>query len=94
MKGYKQNIIKIFLNWLNKKYSAPEDCKLQMAERNLNTMIRVQPILIALGIYGYTLLFIKFKGNYIDAIPRFIYFGEYIVLGILCILLSLKLRKR
>ena len=94
MKSYKQNIIKKFLNWLEKKYKAPEDCKLQMAERNLNTMIRVQPILIALGVYGYTLLLVRFNGNYIAALPRFIYFGEYIILGIVCILLSIKLKKR
>ncbi len=94
MKSYKQNIIKKFLNWLEKKYKAPEDCKLQMAERNLNTMIRVQPLLIALGVYGYTLLLVRFNGNYIAALPRFLYFGEYIILGIVCILLSIKLKKR
>lgn len=93
MKEYKDNIIKKILNWLDRKYRAPEDCKLQMAERNLTTMIRVQPLLIALGIYGVIILLIKFKGNYTEAIPRFIYFGEYIVLGIVCILASIKLKR-
>ena len=77
MKIYNGNIFKKFLKWLDTKYKAPEDCKLQMAERNLKTMINVQPLLIALGIYGVTILLVKFKGNYTAAIPRFIYFGEY-----------------
>ena len=93
MKAQKKNIFKQFLNWLEKKYKAPEDCKLLMAERNLSTMIRVQPLLIALGLYGVIILLAKFKGNYYAAIPRFIYFGEYIVLGFLCIFLSVKLKK-
>ena len=93
MKIYNGNIFKKILKWLDTKYKAPEDCKLQMAERNLKTMINVQPLLIALGIYGVTILLVKFKGNYTAAIPRFIYFGEYIVFGITCILLSIKLRK-
>ena len=93
MKAQKKNIFKQFLNWLEKKYKAPEDCKLLMAERNLSTMIRVQPLLIALGLYGVIILLAKFKGNYLAAIPRFIYFGEYIVLGFLCIFLSVKLKK-
>ncbi len=93
MKIYNGNILKKILKWLDTKYKAPEDCKLQMAERNLKTMINVQPLLIALGIYGVTILLVKFKGNYTAAIPRFIYFGEYIVFGITCILLSIKLRK-
>ena len=93
MKTYKENIFKKFLKWMDVKYRAPEDCKLQMAERNLNTMIRVQPLLIALGLYGVIILLVKFKGNYLAALPRFVYFSEYIVFGIACILLSIKLKR-
>ena len=63
MKIYNGNIFKKILKWLDTKYKAPEDCKLQMAERNLKTMINVQPLLIALGIYGVTILLVKFKGQ-------------------------------
>ena len=93
MKPQKENIIKKTLKWFEQKYKAPEECKLQMAERNLSTMIRVQPLLIALGVYGVLSILIKFKGNYFQALPRFIYFSEYIILGIVCILLSIKLKK-
>ena len=93
MKASNDNIIKKILKWFEKKYKAPEECKLQMAERNLSTMIRIQPLLIALGVYGVLSILIKFRGDYLAALPRFIYFSEYIILGITCILLSIKLKK-
>ena len=93
MKAHKENFIKKILKWFDMKYKAPEECKLQMAERNLSTMIRVQPLLIALGVYGVISILVKFRGNYLQALPRFIYFSEYIILGIACILLAIKLKK-
>ena len=93
MKAFNENIFKKLLKWFDMKYKAPEECKLQMAERNLSTMIHVQPLLIALGVYGVISILVKFRGNYLAALPRFIYFSEYIILGIACILISIKLKK-
>ena len=93
MKEGKFRFITQFFNWLDKKYKAPEDCKLFLAEQNLNTMIPAQIPLISLGFFGLIFLLINSRDNYLAVIPRFIYFGIYIVFGILCIYLSLKLKK-
>ncbi len=93
MKEGKFRFIAQFFNWLDKKYKAPEDCKLFLAEQNLNTMIPAQIPLISLGIFGLIFLLINSRDNYFSAIPRFVYFGIYIVFGLLCIYLSLKLKK-
>lgn len=93
MKGHKNNIFIRFYDYMTKKYKAPEECKLLMAERNLNTMFKAQVMLILLGIYGLVSILITNKGNYMSSIPRFFYFGEYIVFGILCIFASAKLKK-
>ena len=83
MKGRKRTVFSSLFNWLEQKYRAPEDCKLVMADRNLNTMIKVQPFLIALGVYGVFVILLKNSENLIPAIPRLFYFGEYIVFGLL-----------
>ena len=89
----KNNIIIKLITKLIDKYKAPEDCKVMMADRNMSTIIKVQPILIALGVFGLIYLFVNNKGNYYHSIPRFMYFGAYIVFGILSILFSIKLKK-
>ena len=94
MKGRKRTVFSSLFNWLEQKYRAPEDCKLVMADRNLNTMIKVQPFLIALGVYGVFVILLKNSENLIPAIPRLFYFGEYIVFGLLCILFSVRLKKK
>lgn len=94
MKGRKRTVFSSLFNWLEQKYRAPEDCKLVMADRNLNTMIKVQPFLIALGVYGVFIILLKNSKNLIPAIPRLFYFGEYIVFGLLCILFSVRLKKK
>ncbi len=93
MKGRKNTKFYTFFNWLEKKYKAPEECKLEMADKNLNTMITVQPLLIALGIYGILIVLFKNTGDFISSIPRLVYFGEYIVFGIACIIISIKFKK-
>lgn len=93
MKEHKNNIFSQFLDYLTRKYKAPEECKLLMAERNLNTMLKAQVMLIIMGFYGLISILITNKGNYTESIPRFIYFGEYIVFGFLCIFISSKLKK-
>ena len=93
MKEYKNNIFTRFLDYMNKKYRAPEECKLLMADRNLQTMLKAQIMLIIMGFYGFISILVTQKGNYYSAIPRFIYFGEYIVFGFLCIIVSAKLKK-
>ncbi len=93
MKANKTNIFTRFLDYMRKKYQAPEECKLQMADRNLNTMLKAQVMLIIMGIYGLVSILVTRKGNYYDSIPRFIYFGEYIVFGLLCIFASSKLKR-
>ena len=93
MKAHKNNIITRFLDYMNKKYKAPEECKLVMADRNLNTMFKAQTMLIIMGIYGIFSILVTQKGDYYSSIPRFIYFGVYIVFGLLCIFLSSKLKK-
>ncbi len=93
MKEHKNNIFSQFLDYLTRKYKAPEECKLLMAERNLNTMLKAQVMLIIMGFYGLISILITNKGNYTEFIPRFIYFGEYIVFGFLCIFISSKLKK-
>ena len=93
MKGHKNNIFIRFYDYMTKKYKAPEECKLLMAERNLNTMFKAQAMLIIMGIYGIISILVTHKGDYISSIPRFIYFGEYIIFGLLCIFISAKLKK-
>ena len=93
MKGHKTNIFIRFRDYMTTKYKAPEECKLLMAERNLITMVKAQVMLIIMGIYGLISILVANKGNYISSIPRFIYFGEYIVFGLLCIFSSAKLKK-
>ena len=93
MKGHKNNIFIRFYDYMTKKYKAPEECKLLMAERNLNTMFKAQAMLIIMGIYGIISILVTQKGDYYSSIPRFIYFGVYIVFGLLCIFLSSKLKK-
>ena len=93
MKRNKENLYRKIINFFEKKYKAPEECKLIMAERNLVTMFKAQAMLITLGFFGLISLLITQKGNYSASIPRFIYFGEYIVFGIVCIIASAKLKK-
>ena len=93
MEGHKNNIFIRFRDYMTTKYKAPEECKLLMAERNLITMVKAQVMLIIMGIYGLISILVANKGNYISSIPRFIYFGEYIVFGLLCIFSSAKLKK-
>ena len=52
MKAHKNNILTRFLDYMTKKYKAPEECKLVMADRNLNTMFKAQVMLIIMGFYG------------------------------------------
>ncbi len=82
-----------FISYLTKKYKAPEDCRLVIADKNLQTMIKAQILLIIMGVYGIVSLLVTGKGDYIPLIPRFLYFTEYIVFGIICIFSSLKLQK-
>ena len=93
MKEYKNNIFTRFLNYMTDKYRAPEDCKLVMADRNLQTMFKAQAMLIIMGVYGIISILVTQKGNYSSSIPRFLYFSEYIVFGFLCIIVSAKLKK-
>lgn len=93
MKDFKSNPFTRFLDYMNQKYRAPEECKLLMADKNLNTMLKAQVMLIIMGIYGIISILVTNKGNYLSSIPRFIYFGEYIVFGLLCIFVSGKLKK-
>ena len=93
MTGHKTNIFIRFRDYMTTKYKAPEECKLLMAERNLNTMVKAQVMLIIMGIYGLISILIAQKGNYYNSIPRFIYFGVYVVFGFLCIFVSAKLKK-
>ena len=93
MKEHKSNIFTRFLDYMNKKYKAPEECRLVMADRNLNTMFKAQAMLIIMGVYGLISILVTNKGNYMASIPRFLYFGEYIVFGFLCIFVSAKLKK-
>lgn len=93
MKKHSQTFLSKFFAFLEKKYKAPEECKLLMAEKNLSTMFKAQSMLIILGLYGVIAILITHKGEYLSYLPRFIYFAEYIVFGLLCILLSAKLKK-
>lgn len=93
MKRNKESLYRKIINFFEKKYKAPEECKLILAERNLVTMFKAQAMLITLGFFGLISLLITQKGNYSASIPRFIYFGEYIVFGIVCIIASEKLKK-
>jgi len=93
MKRNKESLYRKIINFFEKKYKAPEECKLILAERNLVTMFKAQAMLITLGFFGLISLLITQKGNYSASIPRFIYFGEYIVFGIVCIIASAKLKK-
>ena len=93
MKEYKNTIFTRFLNYMTDKYRAPEDCKLVMADRNLQTMFKAQAMLIIMGVYGIISILVTQKGNYSSSIPRFLYFAEYIVFGFLCIIVSAKLKK-
>ena len=93
MKDNTNNNFKRLIDWLEKKYKAPEECKLLMAERNLSTMFKAQVMLIIMGIYGIISLLIARRGNYAAYLPRFLYFAEYVVFGLLCIFISWKLKK-
>ena len=93
MKAHKNNILTRFLDYMTKKYKAPEECKLVMADRNLNTMFKAQAMLIIMGFYGVISILVARKGDYYSSIPRFIYFGVYIVFGFLSIFVSAKLKK-
>ena len=93
MKAHKNNILTRFLDYMAKKYKAPEECKLVMADRNLNTMFKAQAMLIIMGFYGVISILVARKGDYYSSIPRFIYFGVYIVFGFLSIFVSAKLKK-
>ena len=93
MKAHKNNILTRFLDYMTKKYKAPEECKLVMADRNLNTMFKAQVMLIIMGFYGVISILVARKGDYYSSIPRFIYFGVYIVFGFLSIFVSAKLKK-
>ena len=92
MKEHSQSIFSKIYAFLEKKYKASEECKLLMAERNLSTMFKAQAMLIILGFYGIIAILVTHKGSYQNYIPRFFYFGEYIVFGLLCILMAAKLR--
>lgn len=87
MKGHKNNIFIRFYDYMTKKYKAPEECKLLMAERNLNTMVKAQVMLILLGIYGLISILITNKGNYMSAIPRFFILGNILFLAFYVFLL-------
>ena len=93
MKNGGNSLFNRIIKYLDDKYKAPEECKLQMAEKNLATMPKAQIMLIIMGLIGLVILLVNHKGNYIAYIPRFIYFGVYIVFGLLCIFASAKLKK-
>ena len=69
MKEYKNTIFTRFLNYMTDKYRAPEDCKLVMADRNLQTMFKAQAMLIIMGVYGLISILVTQKGNYSSSIP-------------------------
>ena len=93
MKNGGNSLFNRIIKYLDDKYKAPEECKLQMAEKNLATMPKAQIMLIIMGLIGLVIILVNHKGNYIAYIPRFIYFGVYIVFGLLCIFASAKLKK-
>ncbi len=93
MKEYKNNVFRRFADYLVKKYKAPEECKLVLADKNLYTMVKAQIMLIIMAVTGIISIFIVHKNDYYSYLSRFIYFGIYIVFGILCILTSNKLKK-
>ena len=64
MKAHKNNILTRFLDYMTKKYKAPEECKLVMADRNLNTMFKAQAMLIIMGFYGVISILVARKGDY------------------------------
>jgi serine phosphatase RsbU (regulator of sigma subunit) len=88
-----QTFFRRLITLLEAKYRAPEECKLIMAERNLNTMWKAQAMLIVMGITGIILISILHRGEYKEYLPRFIYFATYIVFGVLCTFVSFKLKK-
>ena len=93
MKEYKNTVFQRFVDYLIKKYKAPEECKLVLADKNLYTMVKAQVMLIIMAVIGIITILIVHKGDYYLYKTRFIYFGVYIVFGILCILTSNKLKK-
>ena len=93
MKNGGTSLFRRLIKYLDDKYRAPEECKLQMADKNLSTMFKAQTMLIIMGVIGIIIILINHKGNYTAYIPRFIYFGIYIVFGLICILISIKLKK-
>lgn len=93
MKNQSQTVVSRFIRYLENKYKTPEECKLLMADRNLTTMLKAQIMLIIMGLIGLVCILIIHRGNYFSNIPRFIYFGVYIVFGFLCIFMSAKLKK-
>ena len=93
MKETRQNIFDALSQWYDSKFKAPEDCKLSMAEANLNSMMVALPLLITLGVFGVTFLLIKTYGNYSESYARFIYYGAHSILGLVTLLISIKFRK-
>ena len=93
MKDESNNPIARFFRMIEKKYKAPEECKLIMADKNLSTMLKAQIMLIIMGLTGIICLLFLHRGEYLEYIPRFIYFSVYIVFGILCIIISARLKK-
>ncbi len=93
MSNPSQNIFRRIKQHLEDKYKAPEECKLAMADKNLSTMFKAQTMLIIMGVIGLLCILIIHQGDYLAYLPRFIYFAIYIVLGIFCILISIKLKK-
>ena len=93
MNNSSPNIFRRLIQWLEEKYKAPEDCKLSMADKNLTTMLKAQSMLIIMGVIGLISILIIHKGDYFTYLPRFVYFGIYIILGFFCIFVSIKLKK-
>lgn len=93
MKEYNNNVIHRFVDYLIKKYKAPEECKLVLAEKNLNTMVKAQIMLIIMAVSGIISILIVHKGDYANFICKFIYFAIYVVFGVICIITSNKLKK-
>ena len=93
MKNPANSLLNRFINYLQDKYKAPEECMLMMADKNLTTMLKAQTMLIIMGVIGIIIILLVHKGNYLPYIPRFIYFGIYIIFGLICIFTSIKLKR-
>ena len=93
MKDRSPTLFSRLIRKLEDKYRAPEECKLVMADKNLITMWKAQTMLIIMGVIGIICILILHKGEYLNYLPRFIYFLTYIVFGIICIVSAARLRK-